>query len=405
MRYDRNIPRFYLFTALTALLLWMPIWIVFFRQRGLSLDQIGTLELVGIGLLALAEIPTGVVADTWGRKTSLVIGALLQGLTLLGLLTPVLSPVFLLAYAVWGVSFSFISGAADALIYDSLQADGRAEDFTRIASRYAMVSQAAGGIGAILGGLIAVYDARLCFLLTAVACFTAAGVALTLREPPTGDEAVTDPAGFRTTLVTGLRIASRTPRVRAILAMGAMISLFTTLLTLTALQPYGQAVGVPVWAFGGLLLGIHLSTLVGSSLAPHLAARFPRERLIVVATTLIAGSYVALWWSASWPALAIFAVAAASSAAIQPLLSAMLNDAIPSAQRATIISLQSLIAMLGLSLIQWTFFAIGQRTTIACALGFCGLLMAILALPPVWTLARSRAAPTPALPVTMPEIP
>jgi MFS family permease len=396
-RYDRNIPRFYLFTALTALQLWMPIWIVFFRQRGLTLDQIGTLELVGIGLLALAEIPTGIVADNLGRRTSLVIGAILQGATLLGLLAEVLSPVFLLAYAVWGVSFSFVSGAADALVYDSLRADGRSEDFTHVSSRYAMVGQAAGGIGAILGGLLAVHDPRLCFVITAAACFVATGVALSLREPPFIDTAETERAGFRGTLVAGLRIASGHPRVRAILVVGAIISLFTILLSMTALQPYGEAIGIPVWAFGGLLLGIRLFTLVGSSLAPRLAARFPQERLIVVATMVIAGAYLILWWRSAWPALAFFAVAAASAAAIQPLLSAMLNDAIPSAQRATIISLQSLIAMLGLGLVQWAFFAVGQRTTIAIALGFCGLLMAILSLSPLWALARPRSEPSAAV--------
>ncbi len=118
MGYQANIPRFYAFTALMRSMLWMPIWIVFFERRGLSLGEIGMLEFVAIVLLAVSEVPTGTVADTWGRKTSLVIGAALQGLALLGLLTGVLSPAFLLAYIFWGVSFSFISGAADALVYD-----------------------------------------------------------------------------------------------------------------------------------------------------------------------------------------------------------------------------------------------------------------------------------------------
>ena len=91
MGYRGNIPRFYAFVALTEALLWMPVWVVFFARRGLSLSQIGVLELVTMLLLAAAEVPTGAVADTWGRKASLALGATLHGLALLGLLAGVLS--------------------------------------------------------------------------------------------------------------------------------------------------------------------------------------------------------------------------------------------------------------------------------------------------------------------------
>jgi MFS family permease len=393
-RFRGNIPRFYLFTALTEFVLWMPIWVVFFGRRGLSLDQIGALEFVGMGLLAVAEVPTGIIADTWGRKPSMAIGAALHGLVLLGLLAQVLSPIFLLAYAVWGVSFAFISGASDAFVYDSLKGDGMAGDFTRIASRYAMVRQAAGGVAAVAGGLLAAYDMRLCFVLTAVACFAGAGVALTFREPPCSELASTSGTGFRDNLVHGIRLAAGRPRVRSIILIGAMLSLFTMLLTMTALQPFAQEVGAPVWAFGGLLLTIHVSTLGGSYLSPRLAARFKRERLLIVAAAVIAGSQVVLWLGASWQVLVQFAIAGATGAAVQPILSGMLNDAIPSQQRATIISLQSLVTMLGLGVIQLAFFAISQRATAALALGLSGILMALMTAPVLALLSRSGSDAT-----------
>jgi hypothetical protein len=69
----RNISRFYVFVALSRFFLGMPVWVVFSEQRGLSLSQVGTLELVAILLLCLSEVPTGTVADTWGRKVSMAI--------------------------------------------------------------------------------------------------------------------------------------------------------------------------------------------------------------------------------------------------------------------------------------------------------------------------------------------
>src|SRR5687767_7967431 len=114
MTYQANIPRFYLFTGLGNFLLWMPVWVIFFRERGLSLSQIGVLELVSILLLAVSEVPTGAVADTFGRKASMAMGATLHGLAVLGVLTSVLSPVFVVSYCLWAISFSFLSGASEA---------------------------------------------------------------------------------------------------------------------------------------------------------------------------------------------------------------------------------------------------------------------------------------------------
>ena len=391
MGYHANISRFYLFTALTRSLLWMPIWIIFFERRGLSLGQIGVLEFIAIVLLAVSEVPTGTVADTWGRKISLAIGAAMHGLALLGLLTGVLSPVFLVAYFIWGVSFAFISGAAEALVYDSLKADGRAGDFAHVVSRGAIVDLAAGGLSGLVGGLVAAYDMRLCFVLTAAASFAGAVVALSFREPPVDDPAIdgeTGRASYRVNLMRGVRIATGTPRVRYITLIGAMVSLFVTLLTMTAFQPYATEVGLPLWTFGGVLLGMRLGGIAGSYLSAPLVGWMGQERFLVLAPLVIAGLQLLAWLGASPQAVVLFAAAAAVGAAARPVLAAMLNDAIPSRQRATIISLQSLVAMLGLGVVQMALLTIGERASVALAIGLSGILMAGVAAPVLALLAR-----------------
>ena len=393
MGYRGNIPRFYAFVALTEALLWMPVWVVFFARRGLSLSQIGVLELVTMLLLAAAEVPTGAVADTWGRKASMALGAALHGLALLGLLAGVLSPLFLLAYALWGTSLSFISGASDAFAYDSLKADGRADDFAHVASRAAVLRKAATGLSGLVGGLVGAYDLRLCFVLTALACFAAAAVILTGREPPSGEAAEGPRAGYRATLALGVRIAVGRPRVRSVILLGAIVNLYAILLTMTAFQPYAKEVGLPLWTFGGVLLGVQVCGIGGAHLSPRLAGRFGRDRLFVLAPLAIAGVQVLLWLGASRPAVALFAAAAALGAAVQPFLAAALHDAIPSRQRATVVSLQSLLVMLGLGPIQLGLLAVGERTSVALAVGLAGLLMAALAAPVLALLTGSPAEP------------
>jgi MFS family permease len=134
----------YVFQALISFQLWTPVWVVFLQERGLTLGQLGLLDAIAWLLIAAAEVPTGVVADTWGRKTSLLIGAAFHGISVLGLLTDVLSPVFLICYVMWGLSMTFWSGANVALVFDSLRPDGLEATFVRVDERWALVAQASG---------------------------------------------------------------------------------------------------------------------------------------------------------------------------------------------------------------------------------------------------------------------
>jgi hypothetical protein len=107
----------------------------------------------------------------------------------------------------------------------------------------------------------------------------------------------------------------------------------------------------------------------------------------------MAGIQVLLWLGASRPAAALFGVAAALGGAVQPVLAAALNDAIPSLQRATVIPLQSLLTNFGFGLVQLGLLVVGDRTSMALAVGLAGPLMAALAAPVLALLAGSPAAP------------
>ncbi|MXY85436.1 MAG: MFS transporter, partial [Chloroflexi bacterium] len=77
-RYARNIPIYYLFQFATGFLIWVPVWIIFLQdERGLSLTQVGLMEAVFWSCMMLFEVPTGAIADRFGRRTSLALGGFL----------------------------------------------------------------------------------------------------------------------------------------------------------------------------------------------------------------------------------------------------------------------------------------------------------------------------------------
>ncbi len=88
--FGRNIPRISGFQALVSASLWMPIWVVFLHDdRHLTFSEVYLMAGVGWVMQSVAEIPTGALSDTYGRKVTLIAGGMVLalGLLLLALLT------------------------------------------------------------------------------------------------------------------------------------------------------------------------------------------------------------------------------------------------------------------------------------------------------------------------------
>ena len=165
---EKNILRFYAGTLLYNLMFFMPIWVIFLQQKhGLTLTQVTLVDFAFWMTMALTEVPTGAVADTIGRKTSMVIGYLLSiAATLLFGLAPTY-PLLLLANSLWGIALTFLSGADMAFFYDTLQALGRQEEYKRRRGHLQALSVIGMGLGNGLGGLLAARNMTSPFVLYA----------------------------------------------------------------------------------------------------------------------------------------------------------------------------------------------------------------------------------------------
>lgn len=167
-RLAANIGLAYVFQALVNASLWMPIWVVFLNtDRHLSLGQVYLIAGAGWVVQAVAEVPTGALADTYGRKVTLITGSLTLavGLFLLAALTGFNG--LLAAYLFWATGNALISGSDTAILYDSAAAVGREDEFPHMASMSFQVLLAAQATGSIAGGVLGAIDLRVPILVTA----------------------------------------------------------------------------------------------------------------------------------------------------------------------------------------------------------------------------------------------
>lgn len=391
--YRANISRFFIYQGLVNFFMWMPVWILFLQGRGMSLGQIGLFDALGWVAMAAAEVPTGAIADRYGRKASMALGALLYGLAMFALTTQLFSPIFLLGCLLWNTSMTLWSGADSALLYDSLAADDRAADFAAVSGRSQVVLQVAQGLGAALGGLAATINPALCFIIPGCLALLAAAVAITLKEPPRGES--TESRGYWATLAEAVRIARQGP-VRSLLLFGGVMGVIPMLLGFYLLQPFAASISFPMAGLGLLTLVNRGAGIAGAWLAGR-AGRLPNHLLLWGWVGALALAHLLLATIPAWPVVAVFALTALVSGAARPALSAQLNDRIPSAQRATILSLQSLLFTALLALTSPVVMAVAGELSVPAAIALSGALLAVLAVPLLVAVTRTPA-PEPVAP-------
>ncbi len=113
---------FYLDALISPMLFFMPAFvIVYFRNFGLSVFQISLLTMMMPLFMLLFEIPTGAVADIYGRKFSVLIGTVIEGFALLSIFFLNNYYALMFAFAMVGFGSTFNSGAREAWITDLIK--------------------------------------------------------------------------------------------------------------------------------------------------------------------------------------------------------------------------------------------------------------------------------------------
>jgi MFS family permease len=394
--YRGNVWRLLVVQALLMFILWVPIWVVFLERKGLSLTQIGLLEAFAWVLTAALEVPTGAIADRWGRKASIAMGALLYSLAMFLILAEALSPAFLIGYALWNTSMAFVSGADAALLYDSLRADGRASEAAKQSGRIAAIQQGSQGVAALLGAALATVDITLCFTICGVTGLAATALVLTIREPPHHDDDGTEPLSYWKNLRAAVAIAARGPVVRALVLLNAMFFVVPLVVYYFLLQPYALGVGLPLVWLGAVVVAIQATTVAASWLAHRVGGRFELPAIVSVSVVLFVVATLVLGAVPTVPSIALMLVVALVPALVGPLLAARLNDLIPSAQRATILSLSALVSELGVAAAVPLLLGIAEVLDPPTAIGFSAIIFAVAVIPLliVWRIAEPRRKPT-----------
>src|ERR671915_158774 len=357
----RSIQRTYLLLMLgntrAASFIW-GINTIFLLDAGLSnLEAFAANAFFTAGMV-LFEVPTGIVADTIGRRTSYLLGTVtLSASTLLYVLMWQIEAPFwewAVVSVLLGLGFTFFSGAVEAWLVDALTATGFTGDMESVFGRGQVVMGAAMLTGSVAGGFIAQQtNLGVPFVLRGVILVFMFVAAFRFMHdigftPERGGKPL---AEMRKVASSSIEFGWRVPAVKWLM-VEALFTGGVAIYGFYALQPYLlELYGDPhAYQIAGLSAAIVAGAqMLGGVLAARIRGLFSHRASALIA--MAGGSAITIGAiglaESFWAVIALTVVWGLLFAATMPIRQAFLNDLIPSRQRATILSFDSLMGSSG----------------------------------------------------------
>jgi MFS family permease len=265
MTLNSNIWKLYAIKASKWMMLFMPIIWLFYEANGLTIRDLFVIQSIYSVTIVLIEIPSGYIADVFGRKNSMVVGTFFS---FLGVLTYTLSfgfDGFLVAALCLGVGQSFISGSDTALMYDSLAELNRSEDFIKLEGRTISMGNLAEATAFVIGGFLAQISLRTPFYYQVGIALVGFIIALLLVEPKIArleDGAIKPWKNIKRIIRYAMMEKSI---LRAYIFYSAIIGVATLTMAWFA-QPYFKTLEIGVVYFGLIGAGLNLAVAIPSFL-------------------------------------------------------------------------------------------------------------------------------------------
>lgn len=399
LRSSRNIPFFYLYTFLNNFYLDRGIWILFLLSRGFSLTEVGLLEALYHAAALLFEVPTGYVADRFGKRVSLLCG---QGLKIVSALLLVAGGSEWLLYTgflLGAVAGTFLSGATGAWIYETLQESDHESAFKKLNTRLFAVMLVSMGLASPAGGVLAQLRWELLYLCAALLALLSLCVLLMMKDnssarksPPDAGVHQASAAAFIPQLGLCLSTLRKQPGLLALVLYGApLFAATTTAGFYVQLLLENNNISKSVI---GSLNGLETWLGAGAGIAAYRVERALGKKGFLTAAA--AGCVFCLYGLgflsfSSGTVMAAFLVMNGMMSMLEPIHEAYMQEVLPSDQRATLMSFFSMLISLCMIVMFFAVSFVADRTGADTALQGLALIWAPCQLWLVWRLIRRTA--------------
>ncbi|UPW00649.1 MFS transporter [Halorussus gelatinilyticus] len=392
---SRPVGVFYCYVLSRSLAFTVPIYVIFYQSRGLSLAQFGLLEATYTVAVLGFEFPTGYLADRVGRRNGLALANALGAVGAVGYALAHSFPAFLAAVVVRAVGATFSSGASDAWLYELLAAESAEAEFARVSGRARALGLAGQAGAALVGSRAYAVSHLLPWALDAAALIAGVGLLVAAVPSERAEERTATPKANENisekheetaesvgdtpddsdhlsvaAAIAVTRTALARPRLRSFVAVTSLF-LGVVSAALLFVQPVGvEVLSIDPARLGGVYAGLTFVSAVAASQTGRVESLVGVSTWFRVAPVLAAAGLLAVAVE-PWVALPLFFVLRALAATSRPLADGRINDEIRSRGRASVLSTVSMLRSVAVAPLKLAAgaLAVAALPTMLAALG------------------------------------
>ena len=341
----KQISRLYISSVLGNLSL-TGAWVAILAARGFSLVEIGFAETVFHITSLIFEIPSGVLADVFGRKKMLIVSSIMRMIGNIVMIASCNLFMVCTSLAFYAMSYNFSSGSGDALAYDSLKTENKEAYYEKYASNQLLIYRLCDGLSTLCAGFALFIGHKAAYGTDIAIGIIQIKILMSLWEVGMQYSENREKNMFGavrkeliTCFTTSLSFLRSAKKALFLMFCNSLIGAIDTLL-LFFLQAKLPEVGMPRPALGFALFFMDMGGIVGAKLILRCEKIRYRNIFVTAASLVLCGVF--LEHSGLYVIMTAGGfIAALSDDALQVRTNTMLQDMFPSEQRATLISIES----------------------------------------------------------------
>lgn len=320
----------------------MPIIVLFYEENGLGLKEVFLLKSVYSIVLVVLDIPTGYLADSWGRRNCLLTGCILafSGFICYSFSSTLLA--FFMAEILLGIGQSMVSGADSALLYDTMVHYKRENEYLKYEGKVTMVGNFSEAFAGIIGGLLAASSLRLPFYCQIFIAFIGIPASIALSDFNIKTK-ITDPVSNILKIIRYSLITNKS------LCYDIMFSGIIGAATLTMawfVQPLLMQINMPTSMYGVIWTVLNLTVGISALYSDRLNGWLGMNKTYTLILIFIAGGYLAISLNITWLCLFLLFLFYIVRGFATPILKGYINRQTFSEMRATVLSIRNFIIRL-----------------------------------------------------------
>lgn len=371
---SKNIPVMYMTGVISGMVFFLPVVALYFEKTLFSIANVAIIFAIEAFFSIIFEIPTGAIADIFGRKKTYILAYSARLISIFFLWIGGSMTIFVISALFSALSRSFASGTGSAIIYDSLQEEGKEHYYKKIIGIHQALWPLGASIGSVIGGYMAAYSLRLTVSASLIPIGICLFLCFFLTEPAYEKE---NHRNIGLHMVNSFKtIIKNKQLVVLMLAFLVMAALGESVHLLSPL--FFKFKEIPIIYFGYITAFSFGFSSIGFFISHELSEWIGNKKTLIIVSILSPLLILGATITSGIPLIALWTTPSVFFGIKNPIIDHLLNLETTSSKRATVISINNFMGGIGIAVIAPLFGYLADLYTIQIAVQLSAIAVLIV---------------------------